>query len=366
MKKISKPAGQNVQRARQLQQNQQRQLTQDVNKAKTTNVTTLGRQTNRTSDDKKAETPRERVSITAPRSEEQVESKAPQQDAPKVENQVESQSPAPKEKTSEDLKTDFLNTFADNLDEKSASEIAKRTGASMAEIGQNGGGQADAEPVLAAHTRNHAKQILNEKMPNASLAEIREAAKSDPEIAKAVNLMDASSAYMKQVVKETKAEGPQAPAKDGAQPVAPGDSDIGGAPETPGAQGPQGPQAGVDPFAARRAAMEGQQPPGDGGGSDQQPPSEGGGPGGPQSPYHLSPEKQAELMAQNHQTMMEVSKIYTQMFADMQKAAAQRHQIMAETAQSISDIMMSIHANRQKSFAKHNSMYLTMLTESWG
>ena len=130
-----------------------------------------------------------------------------------------------------------------------------------------------------------------------------------------------------------------------------------GPPETPGGQGPK---AGVDPFAARRAALNGEQPQSDGESSGQQPPGDG------QSPFHLSPEKQAELMAANHQSMQEVSKIYTQMFADMQKAAAQRYQIMADTATAISDIMMQIYAKKQQSFAKHHSMYLTMLTDSWG
>ena len=72
------------------------------------------------------------------------------------------------------------------------------------------------------------------------------------------------------------------------------------------------------------------------------------------------------MMAQNHQTMMEVQKIYTQMFADMQKAAAQRHQIMQETAIAISDIMMSLHTKRAASFAKHHQAYLSILTDSWG
>lgn len=355
MKKIQNPVGQNVQQARMLQQNRQKQLQTDVSKAKTTNATTIGRQTNRTADDKKTETPKEKVTITTARAEEQKEAKPQQQDAPKVENQVDSQPSAPKEKTSDELKTDFLNKFADNLDENAASEIAKKTGASMAEIAQNGGNETEAEPVLAAHTRNYAKSIINKKMPNASAAEIREAAKSDPEIAKAVNLMDASSAYMKQVVKE-KSEGPQAPG----EPVAPGDSDLAGPPAT----GAPGTQPGVDPFAARRAAMDGQQPPDGGGDSGQTPPPGDG--GGPTPPYHLSPEKQAEMMAQNHQTMMEVQKIFTQMFADMQKAAAQRHQIMQETAIAISDIMMSLHTKRAASFAKHHQAYLTILTDSWG
>jgi chemotaxis protein histidine kinase CheA len=365
MKKVNTPGVQprhQIHRKRvqeQGKQNRQLDVKRDVSEAKENAVSTLGGSKRAESKDKTKKTPKESVTLSTPRAEGQEKPKTSQEDAQKVENQTESQPSAPKEKTSEDFKTDFLNSFADNLDEKAASEIAKKTGSSMAEIAQNGGGQSEAEPVLAAHTRNYAKSVLNEKMPNASVAEIREAAKSDPEIAKAVNLMDASSSYMKQVVKEAKAEGPKG---DGAKPVAPGDSDIGGPPQTPGAQGPQ---AGVDPFAAHRAASGGQQPPSDGGGDGETGPQPPGG-GGPQSPYHLSPEKQAAMMAENNATMMEVSKIYTQMFADMQKAAAERHQIMAETAQSISDIMMSIHANRQRSFAKHHSQVLTMLTDSWG
>lgn len=334
-------------RAQQMQQNRQQALKTDVANAKTTNATTLGRQTNRTQDDKKTDAPKEKVTLTAPKEEGKVE--AQKDESPKLQSQPEVKQQAPKEKTSEDLKTDFLNSFADNLDEKSASEIAQKTGSSMADLAQAGGSQTEAEPVLAAHTHNHAKSIINKKMPNASLAEIREAAKSDPEIAKALKLMDASSAYMKQVVKE-KADGVDGSTEPGASAAA-------------GAPGEGGASANVDPFAARRAGLQGQQPPGDDPGEPVQPSPD---PGQPQSPYHLSPEKQAELMAQNNQTMQKISEIYAQMFADMQKAAAQRHQLMQETAIAISEIMMSLHARRAASAAKHHDLYLKILTDSWG
>ncbi|MFA5507695.1 MAG: hypothetical protein WC314_10940 [Vulcanimicrobiota bacterium] len=333
----------NLQQAKILR-NKQRQLQTDVANAKTTNATTLGRQTNRTADDKKTETPREKVTISTPPTVQEQTPQTESQDAP----EVQSRQSGPREKSSEDLKTDFLNSFADNLDENSASEIAKKTGESMVEIANSGGGSdAQAEPVLAAHTHNHAKSIINKKMPNATAAEIQEAAKTDPEIAKAVALMDSSAAYMKQVVKEKTEGAPATPSEPGV----PGDSSQAGPPDE-SAQG-------VDPFAARRASMEGQQPPSDSDGT--QPPGEG-----PQNPYHLSPEKQAELMAQNHQSMQEIQKIYAQMWADMQKAAAQRHQIMQETALAVSEIYMSLHAKRAASFSKHHQMYLSILTDSWG
>ena len=344
MKKVTHTPGKNLQRTQQLQQqrrmqqNRKADVKEDVADAKEANVSTLGG--SKRAEKKKTEAPKEKVTITSARTEEKKETKESQEDAVKVENQVES---APKEKNSEDLKMDFINSFADNLDEKSATEIGKRTASSLAEIAQNGGGQVESEPVLAAHTRNYAKQILNEKMPNASAAEIREAAKSDPEIAKAVKLMDASSAYMKKVVQEKKGD---------AKPAAPGDSDIGGPPQG-------GPQPGVDPFAAHKASS--QQPPSDGDGTS--PPQDGE---GPKSPYHLPPEQQAQMMAENHQSMLEVSKIYQQMFADMQKAAAERFKIMQETQISINEIMMGLYHKRQASFAKHNAAVLTMLTDSWG
>lgn len=334
-----------------VQQNQRQQnaVETDVNKAKAQNVSTLGRQNVRTAEDKKvAQTPQEKVTLSTPKSE------APESDqvsqarteAPPSVSTPTTEEAAPKEKSADELKTEFFNAFADNLSQKDAESIGRAASQSLTELAGSGAGDVQHEKVVVAHTYNHAKSVINAKMPNASQKEIREAAKSDPELAKAVKLMDSSVAYIKAAQKEEAGASAQA-----------------GAPVEGTGASASGP---VDPFAAHRAGSSAQGP-----GQGQQPPDAGQptpppDAGQPNPPYHLTPENQAQMMAENRKTMEEINKIYTQMFADMQKAAAQRHQIWQETSISISEIMMSLHARRAQSHAKHFQTYLSILTDRWG
>lgn len=342
-------------RVNQNLENQKRAVESDISKAKTTNVTTLGRQsTTRSTDEKKAtETPREKVSLSTSSSElERPETelqKGPTQESPTADvARSGEKAAASQEKSADDLKMDFLNTFGENLSDSEAKSIADKASASLVDLAASGSGDLQHEKVIAAHTYNHAKALLSERMPNASAQEIREAAKSDPEIAKAVQLLDSSSAYIKAAQKEEGASStaPTAPSAPGAE--VPGSSASAGAP-------PDGASdladSTADPFAARRSSVD--QPPDSG-----QPPEAGQA----QNPYHLSPEKQAQMMAENHQTQLEIQKIFTQMIADMQKAAAQRHQIMMETATTISDMMMQTYIRRQQSHEKHAQAYLGLIT----
>ena len=341
-------------RVNQNLENQKRAVESDVSKAKTTNVTTLGRQsTTRSTDEKKAtETPKEKVSLSTTSLEADApETKSPALESPTADSIAGSEkAEAPKEKTAEDLKMDFLNTFAENLGEGEAKSIADKASASLVDLAASGSGDLQHEKVIAAHTYNHAKALLSERVPNArSAQDLREAAKSDPEIAKAVQLLDSSSAYIKAAQKE-----------EGATDTVPAEPSAPSAPSAPGVQVPGSSAAAgpsdvadstVDPFDARRASLD---QPSDSG----QPPEAGQ----PQNPYHLSPEKQAQMMAENHQTQLEIQKIFSQMVADMQKAAAQRHQIMMETATTISDMMMQTYIRRQQSHDKHAQAYLGLIT----
>lgn len=178
-------------------------------------------------------------------------------------------------------------------------------------------GESGQEISLAATALRTALAKLQAKMPNASKEQIREAAKTDPEIAKWAAIADAAGGYLSAM----KAEG-------GALPPA----DAGGASsEAPPAAGGQQPQNPV---------------------SD---------PG--QSPFALDPVTQAQMMADNVKTAEEIKNIYQQMWAEVKKAQAQRHQIMMETANAVNEIMMGIYVNRQKSSQAHFSRVLSMLRE---
>lgn len=327
-------ANQNVQR--------QRALDADISKAKTTNVSTLGRQANRTSeDDKTVKTPEEKVTLSF--SQEKTESalgteskkSSPTESATRSESTSKASSG---EKSVEDYKMDFINSYADTLSEDEAKEIGGKVAESMLAMG----GDLDSgqhEKLLAAHTYNHAKQVINEKMPGASQKEVREAAKSDPELAKAVGLLDASTSFIKAAQKE------ESVAAGG---VSPGGSAAAGTSAASSAGADEG--LGVDPFQAHRAAGESFSP----GAGDN-----------PASPYHLSPKEQVQMMADNHSAMQEIATIYAQIHADMRKAAAERMALMQETFNAISEIYMGTYASRVRTQDKHFDLMLKMITGNW-
>lgn len=179
-------------------------------------------------------------------------------------------------------------------------------------------GESGQEISLAATALRTALAKLQAKMPNASKEQIREAAKTDPEIAKWAAIADAAGGYLSAM----KAEG-------GALP--PADSGRGASSEVPPAAGGQQPQNPVSDPA--------------------------------KSPFSLDPVTQAQMMADNVKTAEEIKNIYQQMWAEAKKAQAQRHQIMMETANAVNEIMMGIYVNRQKSSQAHFGRVLAMLRE---
>ena len=278
---------------------------------------------------------------------------APQQN-PVADNVDSVRSEAPKAKTSVDFESDFLSTLTQSVDQDAMASIGQKTNESLQQLSMGGAQEVNQGPVLASHSYIHARDFLSAKMPNASLKEIRAAAKSDPEIAKYVKLLDSSKAYINSVKKEVgqaqankagdasaSAEGPNVASGGGGGAVPPS----GGGPA-------DGPMA-ADPFASARgpASSEG---------------SQTRGPGGEEQPfYHKSPEEQAELIRERNSQMNEIMKIYNQMMQDNRKAMAERHALVQQTNQEIYDIFLSIHARRAQSMAKHNDMYMRIITESW-
>lgn len=85
-----------------------------------------------------------------------------------------------------------------------------------------------------------------------------------------------------------------------------------------------------------------------------------------QNPFKLNPEQQAQMFADNVKTMQAIQNIYQQMWAEIAKARAQRHQLMMETANSINNIMMEIHVNRQKSSENHRKAFMSVIMETKG
>jgi hypothetical protein len=351
----NRPVGQNIQKSR-IQRQKAQQNRDLAHKAEMQDVTgdtatTLGKQLNKTEDDKKLDkAPKEKVTLTGPdvKAEQSEAEKAPQNSTDAIRDQKEDAAAAPEQPKSEGLKQQFLNDFTQNIDEDSMKEIHKRAGASLIELG-NQGQEAQPEPVMAAHALNFAKSSLQKKMPGASIAEVRAAAKDNPEISKDLKILDSAQSYLKAVKQE---QSQQAPAGNTQQ--ATGDSSVGGPPpggQTPGSSSNQGPLQ-ADPFQTA-AGINGQQDP-------SRPPGETG------NPYHLSPEEQVQKMKEHNDMMRNIAETYHQMFLDNQKAMAQRHQLMMETNNAILDMFRSTHINRVRSADKHQANYLALLTGALG
>ncbi len=184
---------------------------------------------------------------------------------------------------------------------------------------------------------------LQAKMPNATPEQIREAAKSDPEIAKWAAIADSSQNYLQQfntenpnVLANAAQVNPQA-AMQGA-----------------GVPGPSGGPGGNDPFAsglqanATQAAQQANQ-------NAQQ----------WSSLQNQAMETQAQIMAERVKTMQSIQNIYQQMWAEVQKARAERHKILMETANSVNSIMMELHVSRARSSQKMFNDMLNTLTGNY-
>jgi hypothetical protein len=70
------------------------------------------------------------------------------------------------------------------------------------------------------------------------------------------------------------------------------------------------------------------------------------------------------MFADNVKTMQAIMNIYQQMWAEVSKARAQRHQIMMETANSINAMIMESAVARAKTSQNHHKAMLGFITEA--
>jgi hypothetical protein len=82
-------------------------------------------------------------------------------------------------------------------------------------------------------------------------------------------------------------------------------------------------------------------------------------------PHAVSQEALAQIQADRVRTLLEVDKGWQDVWSEIQKGAAQRHQMAAETSQSISDIYQQLYLSQMKSNSKHAKQYVYLLTEVW-
>lgn len=304
--------------------NQEAALRNDVSKAKEANVSTLGRTSHRQGEDSKKI---DDLQVGAPKesfvaseassptvsgdSEETQQFSAevgePGADASTIETDSGVQEPEPKQS---DLKfgalVEQLNSGKLERDElveimTNATTAAQETGAAD---------QSQQEGHLATAALEYSTGKIQEKMPDASLEEIREAAKTDGEVAKWTSIADSASDYLQAVDDE----GP---------PITPGTGQVAG-----------------DPFARG---------------------SETGSAAGIQEPGGIDPMESTKAMAENQKTMEEMRNIYSQMWAEMMKAQAERHKLMMDTMTAILDMSRQSHLLRMQSAAKHTQSFLAAI-----
>lgn len=80
--------------------------------------------------------------------------------------------------------------------------------------------------------------------------------------------------------------------------------------------------------------------------------------------YHLAPEKQAEMMAENHQSLTGVRDSYERMSADSAKAQEEMRQIRAEINLSISEVWSKAREKRVASQANHFEAWLQLFSKT--
>jgi hypothetical protein len=348
--------GSNVNNNNQIALNQQRELAKNVAAAQLNNAATIGRQVNRSEDDAKKtaalQSPQEKVTLTSTTAQPEAESGV-QGESPNPATAQESTvsgatgqagETAQATESTTSRSAEALSTFTDSLfglqgeNKQELEDIV--TQSAMVDTSALPAGEAGREVALAATALRTALAKLQEKMPNASKEQIREAAKRDPEIAKWAAIADSAGNYLNAV----KGESPQAVAQ-----------------ATDAAGNPAAAPAAGDPAAP----TDGQQPGAPGAPPDAQQP---GGPGGPppQNPFRLNPEMQAQMFADNVKTMQSIMNIYQQMWAEISKARAQRCQLVLETANTINQMMMETHVNRMKTSEEHRKAVMAVICECGG
>lgn len=190
---------------------------------------------------------------------------------------------------------------------------------------------------------------LQAKMPNATPEQIREAAKNDPEIAKWAAIADSSQNYLQQF----SAENPGVAAAAQNNPQMNPQAAMQGAPGAAAVPG-QGVPGAADPFAggvqanAENAFQQANQ-------NAQQ----------WSSLQNQAAETQAQMFADHVKTQQSIQTIYQQMWAEVQKARAERHKLLLETANSVNSIMMELHVSRARTSQKMFNDMLNTLTGNY-
>ena len=307
----------------------QRLLATDTAKGQVTTATTLGATTNRTGNEVKVDVPKEKVTLSALNEKAQPEVKdtsstAAADTAKAMETPTTETAAQPAESKSGPA----LMAFTDALvglqegDKKELEDII--TQSATIDTSKLPGGESGREVPLAATALKTAVAKLQAKMPGATKEQIRAAAKTDPEVAKWAAIADAAGNYLNEV----KAESPQATAAADPNAVSP----AGGAgPDTAAPNGAGAPGKGQDPNMM--------------------------------NPFRLNPEQQAQMFADNIKTMESIRNIYQQMWAEVAKARAQRHQLIMETANAINQMIMESHVNRMKTSENHRKAIMAVILE---
>lgn len=329
-------------------------LKKDISKAATTNAKTLGGGAKKAETEQKKDVKRseQKEVFTRQTPDDSPQSKGleeqkpavEQQDVPKAQVEDAPQQEAKVEpKKSEAMFEGIAGLLSENVSQEEMGEIGAMAAANQAVRAQEGKSAANPAHLMVHASMSLAAKKLRAKMPNATPAEVKEAAKSDPEIAKWSKVLDAGQEYANQVKTE------QSEAKAAGVTEAPGASVVNGAAANgaPAAAAPEG-VSQVDPFAVAKGQG------GDG----------GDGQNGLGDMYKLDPEKQAQMMADNMKTMDAIRTIYAEMWANMQKEQAKRHQIMMETANFVSDTVMKTFMNRQASAQAHQNSFMAYITEA--
>lgn len=314
----------------------QRLLATDTAKGQVTTATSLGATTNRTSNEVKVDVPKEKVTLSTLNEKAQPEAKDTSStataDAAKATETPTTETAA---QPAESKSGQALMAFTDTLfglqegDKKELEDII--TQSATIDTSKLPGGESGREVALAATALKTAVAKLQAKMPGATKEQIRAAAKTDPEVAKWAAIADAAGNYLNEV----KAESPQATAQAAAAADPNAVTPAGSAgPEAVGPNGTGAPGKGQDPNMM--------------------------------NPFRLNPEQQAQMFADNIKTMESIRNIYQQMWAEVSKARAQRHQLIMETANSINQMIMESHVNRMKTSENHRKMIMAVILEQKG
>lgn len=363
---IKRPTVKKNNTAKNLQQNRELGLKQDLSEAKAAQVDDA-RQHVKTDKDKELKKPTEKVTLSTPDVNKAKESEKPKAEAEnKVEDsapQVQEQAQGPKAKTA----LDFGEEFGDNLKdmpEGERKEIMSKGQTAIAQIAE-GGTEVEPMSALAAVSFNHAQEALKKKMPGASLKDIRAAASKDPEIAKNVKLLDSSRNYLLELRKEKAEAGAGGEAQtasgaggNGAVPPNGGDgSSAVAGPPSDGSTGPIQGDGSISHKSPEEQArlFQGQSAQGPQGAQQGEPPF-----------YHKSPEEQAALVKERNEQMNAIMQMWSEMMAENRKAMAARHKLMMETNIEILQTFQSIHISRARASQQHHDLYVKLITESWG